>query len=144
MNKTLKAGLVALLATGSIAASAAPVSAHDEQGYGGSYGYHHDNSTGAAIAGGLIGLAIGAALSSSRHGDYRSGSYGNGYYRSYGYGSGSGYGYGGYGTSYGGDGDGGYGSGYGGDYGYRQCVARQTIWDPYYGGYVVRRVRYAC
>lgn len=133
MNKTLTLGMAALIAAGSVAASAAPAAAHD--GYGGGYGYHNDNDASVAIAGGLIGLALGAAIVSSHHDDYGGAGYGYGYgyaepaYRAYSPA------YGAYGAGY---------SGYGEDYGYRQCVTHRTIWDPYAGGYVVQRLRYAC
>jgi hypothetical protein len=85
-----------------IVASAQPVrswrAAHYDRGRG---------DAGAAVAAGLFGLVLGAAIASSSHHDYDN--------RDYGYG---GSGYGGYG--YGGSGYGGYGyggSGYGyGDY----------------------------
>jgi hypothetical protein len=34
-----------------------------------------------------------------------------------------------------------YGPGY---YGDEQCVGTRRVWDPYVGGYVLRRVYYAC
>jgi hypothetical protein len=39
-----------------------------------------------------------------------------------------------------------YGPAYypGGPYGYAACVGHRRVWDPYYGGYVVRSFRYAC
>jgi len=33
---------------------------------------------------------------------------------------------------------------YGPAYAYGACVGRRTVWDPYYGRYVVRSFRYAC
>ena len=90
---------------------------------GGHWGYDNDrryryrnnnNSTGAAIAGGIVGLALGAALSSNNHG------YSNhGYSRPY------------YGDSY-------Y------DGGYAVCTGRREVWDPYLGAYIVQRFNYAC
>ncbi len=41
----------------------------------------------------------------------------------------------------------GYGYGYGPryyGYGYGTCAVRRSVWDPYYGGYVVRRVPVPC
>jgi hypothetical protein len=111
---------MAVLTLAATALTAAPASARD-WGY---YGYHHhDDDVGYAVAGGLVGLALGAALSS--HHDYYGGyNYG---YAPYGYG----YGYRPYGYGY-------Y------QPGYATCFARRSVWDPYYGGYVVRRFRYAC
>lgn len=118
MNKILTGAVTALTLAGSVVA-AAPASAR------GWYGYrHHDDDAGYAIAGGLVGLALGAALSS--HHNYYGGGYG---YAPYGYGYG--YGYAPYGYGY-------Y------QPGYAVCIARRPVWDPYYGGYVVRRYRYAC
>jgi hypothetical protein len=39
-------------------------------------------------------------------------------------------------------GDGHYDGYYG--YGYGQCVGTRRVWDPYYGGWTVRRYYYAC
>ncbi len=117
MKKILTSGLAALTLAGSIAA-AAPASARDWRGF---YGYRHDNDAGAAIAGGIVGLALGAALASHNgpgYGPYYGGSY---------------YGGGYYGPAY-----------YGPPSGYGVCVARRTVWDPYARGYVVRPYRYAC
>jgi hypothetical protein len=111
--KKIITGAMAALTLGS-AAIAGPASAR------GWYGYHHDNDAGAAIAGGLVGLALGAAIASSSHphyyGDYYEGGYGAPYY----------------GPAY-------YGPAYGG-----ACVGHRTVWDPYRGGYRVRTFRYAC
>jgi len=119
MQKIVTGAMAALTLAGT-ALSAAPASAR------GWYGYrHHDDDAGYAIAGGLVGLALGAALTS--HHDY----YGYGY---------APYGYGGYGYGYG------Y-SPYGYGYyqpGYAVCYARRSVWDPYYGGYITRRIRVAC
>jgi hypothetical protein len=39
----------------------------------------------------------------------------------------------------------GYGPGYyDGYYGYSQCVGTRRVWDPYYGGWVIRRYYYSC
>ena len=130
MIKLINTGLAALIAAGSIAATASPAAAHDNWG-------HHDNDAGALIAGGIVGLAVGAALSSHNNG------YGGGYYHG-GYANGGGY----YGNGYGG---GYYGNGYGGGYygngyGYRSriCVQRTRVWDPYEEEDVVREIRYRC
>ncbi len=81
-------------------------------------GWHHDNDAGVAIAGGLVGLALGAAIASSSHPYY--GPYGAPY-------RGPAYEGGYYGPAYGG-----------------VCVGRRAVWDPYRGGYRVRTFRYAC
>ena len=36
-----------------------------------------------------------------------------------------------------------YGPGYG-PYAYGTCYSRRWVWDPYWGRYVLERVRYAC
>ena len=33
---------------------------------------------------------------------------------------------------------------YGGPGYYASCIGQRRVWDPYYGGYVVRSFRYAC
>lgn len=110
--KNLVTGAMAALTLGS-AAIAGPASAR------GGYGYH-DDGAGAAIAGGLFGFALGAAIASSSHPAY--------------YGAPGPY-YGGpyYGPAY-----------YGPAYGYGSCIGRRTVWDPYWGRYRVRTFRYAC
>lgn len=128
MIKLINTGLAALIAAGTIAATATPAAAHDWD--------HHDNDAGALIVGGIAGLALGAALSSHNNG-YGGGYYHNGYNGGY---YGSGYsGYNGYGNGYGG---GYYGNGYG--YRSRICVQRTRVWDPYEQEDVVRETRYRC
>lgn len=151
MKKILTTAMAALTLVGAGLASATPAAAHDWNGYG--YG-RHDNDAGVAIAGGIVGLALGAAIAShSNHYGYGGGYYSQPYYSSsYGYGSGygsgysSGYGYGsGYGSGYGQDSY--YGSSYGSGYsqeGYSTCTSRRSVWDPYAGRYITRRYRYAC
>jgi len=68
MKKIITGAMAAL--TLASAAIAGPASAR------GWYGYHRDNDAGAAIAGGLVGLALGAAIASSSHPHY----YGAPYY----------------------------------------------------------------
>lgn len=135
MIKLMKASLAALIAVGSVAAAATPAAAeghwdHDGHGWNHGGGWDHDrdggwrgderwehrrgSDSGALIAGGLAGLALGAALS-SHHNGYGHSGYGYGYdYR-----------YGGYGPP-------------------RVCIERRTEWDPYYGEYIVRPIRYPC
>jgi hypothetical protein len=97
---------------------------HYRGGYGGHYygggryyGHGRDNG-GAAIAAGVVGLALGAALASNNHGYY-----GHNYYsRSY------------YAPDY-----------YDYDYpAYQTCVTTRWVWDPYIGRRVPVRERYAC
>ncbi len=125
MNKILTVGMAAATLTAGVLATATAASARDwDDGYGGG-GYYQGydrgdggDDAGAAIAGGIVGLALGSALTSH--------SYSEPYY--------------GYSRPY-------YGSAYNGGYyqqGYRSCVSRRSVWDPYYGRYIVRKVRYAC
>ncbi len=111
MKNVLKVGLAATLAAGSMIATAAPASAAPFGGWRGGYGGWHGGrgyGPGALIAGGLAGLAVGAALSGP-HYAYVPGPY--------------------YGPAY---------------YGPGVCVAHRTVWDPYFGHYVIRSFRYAC
>jgi hypothetical protein len=127
MRKILTAGLAALTIAGGAVATTAPADAapyhgggswhgggggyHGGYGYRGGYGYG-----GAALAAGVIGFGLGAALS--------------GPYNGYGYGYGYGPGY--------------YASDYYGGPGYATCYAPRQVWSPYYHRYVVTRVPYAC
>jgi hypothetical protein len=82
MKKFITTSMAALTLAGT-GLAAAPASAHDWGGYG----YrHHSDDAGYAIAGGIIGLALGAALA-SHHNHY------DRYHNGYGY---NGYGYSGY------------------------------------------------
>ena len=96
------------------------------------YRHHRDrDDTGAAIAAGIVGLALGAALASSSNDRGYSSSYYRGGYaqpRPYGYSSGHGY-YDGYAYA---------------PRAYRTCESRQRVYDPYLGRRVVVRERYAC
>lgn len=68
MNIFKKATLATVLGATALTAVATPAMA---QPY---YERHHSNGAGAAIAGGIIGLALGAMIASSannHHGDYR-------------------------------------------------------------------------
>ena len=147
MNRYLTGTMAALIMGASALAGAGPAAAHDHHGYGGGgYGYEHHgdgNGVGLAIAGGLLGLAVGAALaghsnSGGQYGDYYEGP---SPYSEYG-----GYPYSQYGRSYGGSYGGSYGdqSYYESDRYERQCIRRTQIWDGYRDRYVVRQVRYAC
>ena len=79
MNKLLTSGVAALTLVGS-GLAAAPASARD-WGYG-----HRNDDAGYAIAGGIVGLALGAVLA-SHHDHYSNGYYGYNGYDGY-YGSG--------------------------------------------------------
>jgi opacity protein-like surface antigen len=89
MKKALTAAVAALTLGGAIATAATPAAAqHYRGGYGGySHGYYgghyyrgHD-SAGPAIAAGVVGLALGAALASNSHSyAYDRPYYGGGYY----------------------------------------------------------------
>lgn len=139
MRKIITAGMAALTLGASLAATATPAAAeswHDggSHQWRGDRGDHRDydrryyrgnnNSTGAAIAGGIVGLALGAALSSHNNGSYSNHTY---YSRPY-YGGSRYY----------------YGNGYYEGGGYAVCTGRREIWDPYIGGYIVQRYNYAC
>jgi hypothetical protein len=153
MRKFLAVSMAALTLGTTIAAGVATPAAarsgyYDQYGRWHSYRRNNNNSAAYAIAGGIVGLALGAALSSSnrnRYGDgyyndrYYGGGYNNGYYNN-GYYNGGYYDDGYYGRNYyGGYGD--YGS-YGRSY--RTCTSRRTVWDPYIGAYITKRFRYAC
>lgn len=120
MRKALTAAMAAITLGGAVCATAAPAEArpYDHHYYGGGRHYGRNND-GAAVAAGVVGLALGAALASSNH------SYNHGYYdRSYGY----------------------YGApvyAYGTDY-YRTCETTRWVWDPYIGRRVPVRSVYAC
>jgi hypothetical protein len=126
MRKMMTAALAALTFGGAVMATALPAQARDHDGWGrGGYRYdygrrHHGNDAGVAVAAGVVGLALGAALASnSGQGGY----YSSGYRRSYGY----------YEPDY----------GYYDD-GYRVCESSRWVWDPYIGRRVLVRSRYAC
>ncbi|HET8611814.1 MAG TPA: hypothetical protein VFL92_03505 [Sphingomonas sp.] len=76
MGKFLKGALAAaVLAAGTVGVVAAPAQARSWHGYHHGWGgyhrgwYHHDNG-GAAIAAGILGLGIGAAIASADQPDY--------------------------------------------------------------------------
>ena len=111
MRKALTAAMAAITLGGAICATATSADArpfHDSHFRGG--------RGGAAVAAGVVGLALGAAIASD-HGPYYRGGYG--YYGrpAYAYG---------------------YGPGYG------TCVTTRWVWDPYYGRRVPVSQPYAC
>lgn len=120
MRKALTAAMAAITLGGAVCATAAPAQAqHYNHGYygGGHYYGHGYNNGGAAVAAGVVGLALGAALASSSHGY----GYNAGYYPppAYGY-------------------------SYGYVPAYRMCETTRWVWDPYYGRRVPVRQAYAC
>lgn len=149
MNKFIKAGVAALTLTAVAAGAALPADAQPRRDYrydqGSRYDRDRHNDTGVAIAAGVLGLALGAAIASNNHSNssryYSGSSYGNGYYSNgydnrYGYGSGYGSGYG-YGYGYDS-----YGRGYDSSYG-RTCERDTRTWDRY-GRPVIIRQQYSC
>jgi hypothetical protein len=114
MRKLMTAAMAAITLGGAIAATAAPAEAQPRHYY--RYDRGHDR-TGAAVAAGVAGLAIGAALAGSNH---NRGYYNNGYY------GGGGYAY-----------DRGY-------YAPRVCESNHWVFDPYIGRRVLVRDRYRC
>lgn len=127
MKRTLACALAAVTVAGGVAAASQaearpPHQRHyDSRHYDGRY-YHHrrdDDDDGAAIAAGVVGLALGAALASGWNDNGRS--YDRGYHRQPGYGYGRGYsGYSGY-------------SGYYAPRPYNRTCRTTRYWDPYYG-----------
>jgi len=132
MRKFLTAAVAALTLGGAMVATTAPAEARPYGwggGYGGYHGYHyygHGGNPGVAVAAGIAGLAVGAALASPRpyYNGYYGGGYGGGYYPGYAYPS----------------------SGY---YYYpepvpRVCSGGHWVWDPYAGRNIWVRDRYYC
>ncbi len=124
MRKILAAAAAALTLAGGLVATTSPALAQTRGFHGGGFhgggwhgggGHYHGGGWGYGAAA-LGGLALGAALASPGYYGYGYGPYYNGYYGGY-------YGGGGY---------------------YGQCVGTQRVWDPYYGGYTIRRYYYAC
>jgi hypothetical protein len=129
MRKILTAALAALTFGGAVAASTAPAEAQAYHRWGGGgwhgggyryYGHGHSDA-GVAVAAGVVGLALGAAIASDHGGGryYGRGYYGGGYYDYPGY-----YGY--------------YREGY------RVCESSHWAWDPYAGRHILVTDRYAC
>lgn len=74
MRKFLTTAATALALAGTVVAVAAPADAQRWRGgYGGHYGggyYRHGGGSGAAVAAGILGLGVGAAIASSNRGYY--------------------------------------------------------------------------
>jgi hypothetical protein len=149
MRKSLSAAMAAITFGGAVAAAAVPaqVQANDYRDYyyGSGHYHHHHNDTGAAVAAGVVGLALGAALaSSSNHNGYRSGGYYSSGYAYDPYYGGGYYDRGYYDRGYSYD-RGYYPRGYAYDrYSYRTCESSRWVWDPYIHERVLIRSRYAC
>jgi hypothetical protein len=122
MRKVLTAAMAAITLGGAVCATAAPAQARP-YGYSHYGHYYGHNNAGAAVAAGVVGLALGAAIASN-HGYYNRGYYGGyygaGYYPAYGYG----YAY--------------------APPAYRVCESTRWVWDPYIGRNVPVATRYAC
>lgn len=142
MRKILTAAVAALTIAGGVAAVSGPAQAEPYR----YYNRHKDknNDAGVAIAAGIVGLAIGAAIASSgsnkRNSSYY---YDNGYQQQ------------GYGDSYYGNGyqqpyyNGGYNApySYGRDryaYAPRVCTSRERVYDRYSGRPSTITRQYAC
>jgi Ni/Co efflux regulator RcnB len=141
MRKFLTTALAAAMLAGPILAAATPASADRYRDHG--YRHHRKDSDKAAIAvaAGIAGLALGAALSSRSNGRP---TYSSGYStRSYPYSNG--YDYDPRDDSYGGEY---YGRGYGYDDSYRRapavCTTTERVYDRYSGRRVMVERRYAC
>jgi hypothetical protein len=142
MRRSLAAAMAAITFGGVVATTAAeaqPYRGHRGDYYGGRR--HNNNDAGVAIAAGVVGLALGAAIAGSNNS--RGGYYNQGYGRSYAPGYSQGYGRSyapGYAYS--------QGYGYGPSYGYapqyRVCQSRERVYDPYTDRRVTIRREYAC
>ena len=141
MRKLITSAMAAVVTAGAVLAAAGPANA-DRRYYRDRRG--NDDAVAAAVLGGVAGLALGAALSDGRRRDR--GYYDNGYRydpRHDGYYRGN-RGYYGRGPGYYGRGSGYYGRGGYYDRGYRTCVTRDRVWDPYIGRRVTVERSYAC
>ncbi len=153
MRKILTTALVALTVAGGMASAATTAQAEPYRHYDRHRG--KKDNTGAAIAAGIVGLALGAAIVGSSNNNRRSSSYydngyayqpsyNGGYYGDNGYYN-NGYANGGY-----------YGDGYYGGrqqygyapnryaYGSRVCTSRERVYDRYSGRPITVTRQYAC
>lgn len=135
MKKFVTGAMAAVTLAGSLAATSAQAQP---------YRYHRDNNNdaaAAAIVGGVVGLALGAAIAGNnkdRGRYYDNGYYDNRYYgRSY-------YNQGYYNRGYAQPYSRPYASGYGYGYAPRVCTSRERVYDPYIGRRVTVQRRYAC
>lgn len=134
MKKFLTGAMAAVTLAGSLAATSAQAEP---------YRYRRDNdndAAAAAIVGGVVGLALGAAIAGNNNKD-RGRYYDNGYYDNRYYGR-SYYNQGYYDRGY----DRRYARPYAYGYGYapRVCTSRERVYDPYIGRRVTVQRRYAC
>ena len=118
MRKILTAGAMALTTLGSLGATATTADAAPHGGWHGG-GWH---GGGGWRGGRGWGWGVGAGLAGFAIGSALARPY---YYDGY------------YGGPY-------YGPGYYDGYYGADCVGTRRVWDPYYGGYVIRRFHYAC
>lgn len=159
MRKILTTALVALTVAGGVASAATTAQAEPYRHYDRHRG--KKDNTGAAIAAGIVGLALGAAIvGSSNNNNRRSSSsyynngyayqpdYNGGYYGDNGYYN-NGYANGGYNNGYANNGY--YGGrqpyGYAPNsyaYGSRVCTSRERVYDRYSGRPITVTRQYAC
>lgn len=138
MKKLLIGAMAGVVAAGSLAAVATTAEAQPYR-----YRDHRNNNNdaaAAAIVGGVVGLALGAAIAGSNNKDrryYNNGYYNNGYYAPRYYGR-SAYDRGYYQRPY-------YGRpAYAYGYGPRMCTTRDRVYDPYIGRRVTVQRNYPC
>jgi hypothetical protein len=113
MRKALTAAMAAITLGGAVCATATTADARPH-GYHGYYGHHRHGNGGAAVAAGVVGLALGAALAGDHDRYYDRGYYGGPYAYGYGYPA------------------------------YRTCETTRWVWDPYVGHRVPVRQAYPC
>lgn len=120
MRKALTAAMAALTFGGIALTAALPANAQP-RGYYRDYRYDRHRDRDSALAAGVVGLALGAAIAGNNRSDRY---YGGGYYdRGY-YGPPPRY--------------------YGPPPRYRTCETNRWVWDPYIGRRVMVRDRYRC